>query len=61
MLPDTTIEFQVSEYYDPSTKKIWLVQLEQRRVVKDQYGTPHYTTPWVKVNRVRFERPEGVL
>jgi len=59
MLPDTSIEFQVCEYHDPETKKIWSVQLEQRRVVKDQYGTSIYATPWIRVNRIRIERPEG--
>ncbi len=61
MLPDTSIEFQVCEYHDPETKKIWSVQLEQRRVVKDQYGTSIYVTPWIRVNRIRIDRPEGML
>lgn len=58
MLPDTSMEFQVTEYYDAEKKKIWLVQLEQRKVVKDQYGSALYATPWEKVNRVRVNMPE---
>ncbi len=55
----TTVEFQVSEYYDPTKNKIWKVQLEYREVVRDPTNFSYlYMGQWKTVPRMQIVTPE---
>lgn len=58
---DVHTEFQVAEYYDSALAKVWRVELQYRRVVKDAYGTIHYCGNWETVPRVRLFYPENSI
>ena len=47
-------EFQVAEYYDTQQNKLWKVQLEYRKVIKNTSGGYVYVGEWIKVPRVRM-------
>ena len=60
-MTDVHTEFQVAEYFDTLQNKIWRVELQYRRVVKDAYGTISYCSNWEKVQRVRLFHTENSI
>lgn len=58
MSSEAFTEFQVIEMFDSYQNKVWRVQLEYRKVVKNINGMYEYTGPWTKVPRVRMFYPE---
>ena len=61
MTTEAFTEFQVAEYYDAQQNKLWKVQLEYRKIIKDINGSVYYTGPWMKVNRVRINATENSI
>lgn len=47
-------EFQVMEYKDPETKKIWKVELQVRKTYRDEYMNVIKTDGYVPVPRVEM-------
>lgn len=45
-------EFQVMEYKDPETKKIWRVELQVRKTYRDEYNNVIKTEGFMAVPRV---------
>lgn len=45
-------EFQVMEYKDPDTKKIWKVELQVRKTYRDEYNNIIKTDSFYPVPRV---------
>ena len=58
MSSEAFTEFQVVEMFDAQQNKIWRVQLEYRKVVKNINGAYEYTGPWIMVPRIRYDRLE---
>lgn len=58
---DVHTEFQVVEYYDSTLAKVWRVELQHRRVVKDSYGAIYYSGNWETVPRVRLFYAENCI
>ena len=47
-------EFQVMEYKDPDTKKIWKVELQVRKTYRDEYSNTIKTESFMPVPRVEY-------
>lgn len=58
MSSEAFTEFQVVEMFDSDQNKIWRVQLEYRKVVKNINGNYEYMGPWIIVPRVRTFQKE---
>ena len=55
----TTVEFQVSEYFDPTKNKIWKVELQYREIVRDSQTMGYlYSGHWKTVPRMQIVTPE---
>lgn len=47
-------EFQVAEYKDPDTKKIWKVELQVRKTYRDEYNNVIRQDGFMTVPRVEM-------
>ncbi len=47
-----SVKFQVIEYKDPNTQKVWKVELEYAEELRDRYGSVMYSGPWTTVPRI---------
>lgn len=47
-------EFQVMEYKDPDSKKIWKVELQVRKTYRDEYNNIIKTEGYMPVPRVEY-------
>jgi hypothetical protein len=47
-------EFQVVEFKDPDSRKIWKVELQVKKTYRDEYNNVIKTDGWLTVPRVEF-------
>lgn len=47
-------EFQVVEFKDPDSRKIWKVELQVKKTYRDEYNNVIKSDSWITVPRVEF-------